>query len=76
MYEGTQEAEATFRGKIIIMRMKEKHRLSWVDAVLGVCCIRCMLYSVYTVLGICCSRCLLYSVSTHDHGMERSSGMT
>jgi len=30
-----------------------------------------MLYSVYAVLGVCCTRCMLYSVSTHDHVMER-----
>ena len=30
-----------------------------------------MLYSVYAVLGVCCTRCILYSVSTHDHGTER-----
>jgi hypothetical protein len=28
---------------------------SWVDA----------------VLGVCCTRCMLYSVSTHDHDMAR-----
>jgi len=44
---------------------------SSVDAVLGVCCTRCMLYSVYAVLSVCCTRCMLYSVSTHDHVMER-----
>jgi len=33
-----------------------------VYAVLGVCCTRCMLYSVYAVLGVCCTRCMLYSV--------------
>jgi len=30
-----------------------------------------MLYSVYAVLGVCCTRCMLYSLSTHDHVMER-----
>jgi len=41
-----------------------------VYAVLGVCCTQCMLYSEYAVLGVCCTRCMLYSVSTHDHDME------
>jgi len=35
---------------------------SWVDAVLGVCCTECMLYSVYAVLGVCCTLCMLYLV--------------
>jgi hypothetical protein len=43
---------------------------SCVDAVLGVCCTRGMLYTGYAVLGICCIRYMLYSVSTHDHDME------
>jgi hypothetical protein len=34
----------------------------WVDAILGVCCTRCMLYSVYAVLSVCCTRCMLYLV--------------
>ena len=29
-----------------------------------------MLNSVYAILGVCCTRCMLYSVSTHDHNME------
>ena len=49
---------------------------SWDDAVLCVCCTLCMLYSVYAVLGVCCTRCMLYSVLTHDHCMERLTGMT
>jgi len=51
---------------------------SWDDTVLGVCCTRCLQYSVYpvlgvcrtcsmqysvnAVLGVCCTRCMLYSV--------------
>jgi len=30
-----------------------------------------MPYSEYTVLGVCCTRCMLYSVLTHDDCMER-----
>jgi len=56
------EAEATFRGQLVIMRMKGR------QTILGTWC---MLYSVYAVLGVCCTRCMLYSVSTHDHDMER-----
>jgi hypothetical protein len=33
-----------------------------VYAVLGVCCTRCMLYSVFAVLGVCSTRCMLYLV--------------
>jgi len=75
------EAEGTFRGQLVIMRIKGRQTilgvcctrcmLYSVYAVLGVCCTRCMLYSVYAVLGVCCTRCMLYSVSTHDHDMER-----
>ena len=39
-----------------------KDKLSWLNAVLGVCGTWCMLYSVYAVLGVCCTRCMLYSV--------------
>jgi len=66
------EAEATFRGQLVIMRMKgrqtilgrccTRYMLYLVYAVLGVCCTRCMLYSVYAVLGVCCTPCMLYSV--------------
>ena len=37
---------------------------SWVEAVLGVCCTRCILYLVYGVLGVCCTWCMLYLVYT------------
>jgi len=50
------EAEATFRGHLVIMRIKGR------KTILGGCCTRCMLYSVYAVLGVCCTRCMLYSV--------------
>jgi len=33
-----------------------------VDAVLGVYCTLCRLYSVYAVLGVCCTWCMLYLV--------------
>jgi len=75
------EAEATFTGQLVIMRMKgrqtimsvccTRRMLCSVYAVLGVCCTRCMLYTVYAVLSVCCTRCMLYSVSTHDHDIER-----
>jgi len=39
---GTPEAEATFRGQLVIMRMKGR------QTILGGCCTRCMLYSVST----------------------------
>ena len=32
------------------------------QTILGGCCTRCMLYSVYALLGVCCTRCMLYSV--------------
>ena len=40
------EAEATFRGQLVIMRMKGRQTF------FGECCTRCMLYSVYVVLGV------------------------
>ena len=48
---GTPEAETTFRGQLVIMRMKGR------QTTLGGCCTRCMLYAVYAVLGVCCTRC-------------------
>jgi len=56
MQGGTLEADATLRGQLEIMRIKGS------QTILCVCCIRCMLYSVYAVLGVCCTRCMLYSV--------------
>jgi len=44
---------------------------SWDDAVRGVWSPQCIQYSVDAVLGECCTRCMLYSVSTLDHRMER-----
>jgi hypothetical protein len=61
---GTPEAEATFRGQLEIVRMKG--RLT----ILGVCCILCMLHSVYAALSVCCTRCMMHSALTHDDGME------
>jgi len=48
---GTREAEDTFNGIFVIMRMKGR------GTILHGCCTRCMLYSVYGVLGVCCARC-------------------
>jgi hypothetical protein len=46
MYGGTLEAEATFRGQLIIVRMERKtNNLGW------------MLYSVYAVLGEYFTQC-------------------
>jgi len=44
IYSGKPEAEATFRGQLVIMKMKGIQR------VLGGCCTCCTLYSLYTVL--------------------------
>jgi len=61
------EAKVTFRGQLVIMRMKETQpifvgcctrcMLYSVDAGLGVCFTQCMLYSEYAVLGVSCTRC-------------------
>jgi len=51
----TPEAEATFRGQLVLMRMKGWHTIFE-------CYTQCMLYSVNAVLGVCCTRCMLYSV--------------
>jgi hypothetical protein len=69
MEGGTPEAEATFKGQLVIMKMKVRETilggccnrgmLYLVYAVLGACCTRCMLYSVYAVLGVCCTHCQL-----------------
>jgi hypothetical protein len=48
---GTVEAEATFRGKRIIVRMKGFH------TILGVERTRCMLYTLYATPGIFCTWC-------------------
>jgi len=45
VYGGTPEAEATFRGQLVIMRMKGRQTIFE-------CCTQCMLYSVYAVLGV------------------------
>ena len=44
-YGGTPEADATFRGQLVNMRMK-----GW--QTICECCNQCMLYSVYAVLGV------------------------
>jgi len=44
-------------GSYEIVRMKGQ----W--TMVGVCCTRCMLYSVYAVLGVCCTRCQLMIMS-------------
>jgi hypothetical protein len=72
MLEGTPESEATFRGHLVIMRMKGRQTIlgecsTWcvlylVYAVHGVCCTWCMLYLVYAVLGVHCTQCMLCSV--------------
>jgi len=45
VYGSTPEAEATFRGQLVIMRMKGRQTIFE-------CCTQCMLYSVYAVLGV------------------------
>ena len=50
---GRPEAEATFRGQLVIIRIEGRH------TILGGCCTWCMLYLVYAVLGVCCTRCML-----------------
>jgi len=45
VYGGTPEAEATFRGQLVIMRMKGRQTIFE-------CCTQCMLDSVYAVLGV------------------------
>jgi len=45
VYGGTPEAEATFRGQLVMMRMKGRQTIFE-------CCTQCMLYSVYAVLGV------------------------
>jgi hypothetical protein len=60
------ELEATSRGELVIIRLEGQ------QTILGVCCTRCMLHSVYAAtwyvlqLGVCCNLVL-----SQDHGMER-----
>jgi hypothetical protein len=46
---GTPEDEATFRGQLLIMRMKGR------QTILGGCCTWWMLYLVDAVLGVSCT---------------------
>jgi len=69
-------AEATFRGQLVIVRMKGLQTIlgAWctqcmldsVYDVLGVCCTPCMLYSVYAVLCVCCTQCQLMMIASTD----------
>jgi len=65
VYGGTPEVQATFKGQLIIVRMKGRR------TILGVYCTRCMLHSAYAALSVCYN-----SVLTNDHSMERYGGMT
>jgi hypothetical protein len=70
MNGGLPEAEATFWGHLLIMRMKGRPTIMrryspwWllytVYAVLDVCCTRCRLYSVSAVLSVCSTRYMQY----------------
>ena len=46
MWGGTPEAEATFRGQLVIMRMEGR------QSIMGECCTQYMPYSVYAALGV------------------------
>jgi len=59
VYGGTLEAEATFRGQLVIMTMMGRQTIFQ-------CCTQCMLYSVYAVLGVCCTRCQLMIMPWRD----------
>jgi len=59
-WRGTPVAEATFRGQLVIMRMKGR------QTILDGWCTRCMLYSVYAVLGVCNTRCPLMIMTWRD----------
>ena len=51
LYGGTVEAEATFRGHLKMVRMKERQTI-WVGYSTW-----CMLYWVYAAVGVCCNWC-------------------
>jgi len=57
---GMQDADRTFRGLLILMRMK-----TW-QIVLGAFWTRCMLYSMHAVLDICCTRRALTIMTGRD----------
>ena len=54
------DAEATFRGQLVIMGMKER------QPILAGCCTRWMLYSVYAVLGVYYTWCQLMIMTWRD----------
>jgi len=53
-WRGTPEAEATFRGQLVIMRMKTRQQYGW------------MLYTVYAVLGVRYTQCQLTIMTWRD----------
>jgi len=57
------EAEATFRGQLVIMRMKGRQTILGTQCMmyLAYACTRCML-----VLGVCCTRCQLMIMTWRD----------
>ena len=69
---GTLEAEAEFRGQLVITKMKGQSTIScvyctWcklysVYIAVSVCCTQCMLHLVYAAHGECCTWCMLYLV--------------
>jgi len=54
------EAEATFSGQLEIERMQG------LQTIIGVCCTRCILDSVYAALGVCCIPCELMMMAWRD----------
>jgi len=41
-------------------------RMKGRQTILGECCTRCMLYTVYAALGVCCTRCYLMIMAWRD----------
>jgi len=52
-------------------RLGVRDSWSWNDVILSFWSTWCMVYLVYAVLGVCCISRMLYSVLAHNYGMER-----
>lgn len=61
---------------LLIWDLRYLMRTKGRQTIMGLCNNCTILDSVYPVLGLCCTRCMLYTVFTHDYGMKRLRSMT
>jgi len=57
---GTPEGEASFRGQLVIMKLKGG------QTSFSGCYTQCVIYSVYVVLAVCCTQCQLMIMAWRD----------